>query len=380
MNKKLKMPPKNKKSLTSPDLMAKKLSELIGTSFKLTKKSRTDGSNMRKLIGSILINNSPIPSEKNTFNIIPPKAKGVPKILLEYVDSYIVTSGVTYNLQVWNRNPSVESVQIEYQNGDVFQSSEVRFILTRVNPVTNIIDSIAILTPEYIVKNFGTFGKPTIKGQIIISSKARTLVLSKPNSILFYDDYKNIGNSNNLKNIQNFSIHDEPSDQSLLPLCDIKKIIIEKILGQLIESDATKNRGQKLERLISEALGYKINDNELLAGGYPDIRNQALEVKLQDSATVDLGKYSPEYIESVPNCANFHTRNMRYLIVLTNPSTNIVEGAILCSGGRLGKYFTYVSEKSYKCQRTIPMSFFEGLQGQSVFNPKLPVNFKNLPD
>ena len=30
--------------------------------------------------------------------------------------------------------------------------------------------------------------------------------------------------------------------------------------------------------------------NELLVGGYPDLRNQVLEVKIQDSPTVDLGQ------------------------------------------------------------------------------------------
>lgn len=143
------------------------------------------------------------------------------------------------------------------------------------------------------------------------------------------------------------------------------------MIGHTIEPGATKNRGQKLEEIIANALGYTIREKELLAGGYPDIRNQALEVKLQDSPTVDLGKYSPEYEEVVPKCAGFSTRSMRYLIVLTNPETNIIEGAVLSSGSKLGKHFTYIADKSYKCQRSIPMSFFDGLKGMSVFNPTI---------
>lgn len=34
----------------------------------------------------------------------------------------------------------------------------------------------------------------------------------------------------------------------------------------------------------------------------------------------------------------------------------------------LGKIFTYVSDKSYKCQRSIPMSFFEEQKGKVVYN------------
>ncbi len=370
MDKKLKFPPQYKSELTPPIEIAQKLNVLIGQPFNLTKKSRTDGSNIRKLIGSILIeNNFPEPCKKSDFKIIPPKAKGVPKILLEYVDSYIVTSGHMYNLQVWNRNPSYDSIQIEYITGETLNTSEVRFVCTRVNPLTNVIDSIVVLTPDYIVSKFGNFGKPTIKSQLIISEKSRSFVISKPNHILFYDDNNEIGDNNNISNIHKFSIHDEPSKESLLPLKKIKELIIDKVIGHVIQPGGTKNRGQKLEEIVANALGYTISEKELLAGGYPDICNQALEVKLQDSPTVDLGKYSPEYEEIVPNCPGFNTRNMRYLIVLTNPKTNYIEGAVLSSGSKLGKHFTYIAEKSYKCQRSIPMSFFDALKGTSgVFN------------
>lgn len=372
MDKKLKLPPANKLLLTPPAELAKKLSTLIGKTFPLTKKTKTDGSKMRKLIGSILATNDhPVPCEAGDFSIIPPKAKGVPKIRLEYVESYIVTSGPIYNLQVWNRNPSTESIQIEYRNGDTLQSNEVRFVLTKVHPTTYIIESIIVLTPGYIVEKFGIFGKPTIKSQLIISDKVRKSILSNENKMLFYDDREKIGLEDNINNIHKFRIHDEPSADSLLPLKIIKEIVTQKIIGQTIATGATKNRGQALEAIIAISLGYDINDKELLAGGYPDIRNQALEVKLQDSPTVDLGKYTPEYKEEIPKCSSFNTRNMRYLIVLTDPNTNVIDGAILCPGSELGKHFTFVANKSYKCQRSIPMSFFEAFKGKSVFNPKL---------
>jgi len=124
-----------------------------------------------------------------------------------------------------------------------------------------------------------------------------------------------------------------------------------------------------LEEIFANALGYSIDDGELLAGGYPDLCNQALEVKIQDSPTVNLGKFSPEFEVKIPGCSGFTTRNMRYFIALTNPETNIIEGAVLCQGSKLGLHFTYVPEESYKCQRSIPMNFFEDIQGRSVFNP-----------
>lgn len=368
MDAKVKVPPASKSELSKPDVLAEKLSSLVGQSFQLTGKSRTDGSNVRKLVAATLLANTPPAGAlKINFEIIPPK--GVPKILLEYVDTYIVTSGSSYNLQVWNRNPYSESVQVQYQNGETLQSGEVRFILVKVDPDEHVIRSVYVLTPEYIVERFGKFGKPTVKNQLIISSSARQSVLSKEGGILFYPDDESTGDEENINNLSGKSIHDKPSNDSLLPLSKIKHIITDKIIGQSIAPAATKNRGQMLEEIVANALGYTVKEDDLLAGGYPDIRNQALEVKIQDSPTVDLGKYSPEFEDSIADCNGFTTRSMRYLIALTNPETNVVEGVVLCPGSKLGLHFTYVPEESYKCQRSIPMSFFDGNQGRSVFNP-----------
>lgn len=57
------------------------------------------------------------------------------------------------------------------------------------------------------------------------------------------------------------------------------------------------------------------------------------------------------------------------LIALTNAMDGAIDGLIMCPGEELGKSFTYVAEKSFKCQRSIPMSFFEEFKGQVVFNP-----------
>ncbi|WP_428033241.1 hypothetical protein [Amphritea sp.] len=368
MDGELKVPPKEKSFLTPPRELAEKLNVLVGQRFELTGKSRTDGSNLRKLVASTLLANSaPDGASRNTFEVIPPK--GVPKILLEYVDTYIATSGRSYNLQVWNRNPSSESVQVEYTSGETLQSGEVRFVLVKVSPLTSLITAVAVLTPDYVVNKFGVFGKPTVKHQLIISSSARRSVLANPENIFFYDDPVSVGCSSNISNLSKYSIHDKPTKDSLLPLSTIKDIIQDQIIGLTIESAATKSRGQMLEGIFAKALGYNVQDGELLAGGYPDIRNQALEVKIQDSATVDLGMYSPEFEVAVPGCDGFTTRNMRYFIALTNSDTNLVVGGILCSGSKLGLHFTYVSDKSYKCQRSIPMAFFDDIYGRSVFNP-----------
>jgi len=146
-------------------------------------------------------------------------------------------------------------------------------------------------------------------------------------------------------------------------------MVAKKLIGKTLESNDTKNRGQALERLVFQLLGYSEENLQGLADGYPDIPNQLLEVKVQDSPTVDLGKYSPETEELVMEDSNVTTADIRYLIVLTNPQTNIIEGIVLAPGERLGEIFTYVSDTSFKCQRSIPMSFFENYKGQCLFNP-----------
>jgi recombinational DNA repair protein RecR len=54
MNKEFKIPASSPKELTQLEVLKERLKPLIGTEFILTGKSRTDGSNTRKLIASQL--------------------------------------------------------------------------------------------------------------------------------------------------------------------------------------------------------------------------------------------------------------------------------------------------------------------------------------
>lgn len=80
-----------------------------------------------------------------------------------------------------------------------------------------------------------------------------------------------------------------------------------------------------------------------------------------------MGKYSPQFEEQIN--PDFTTRTIRYLIALTDSINGSIDGLVLCPGEELGRNFTYVAEKSFKCQRSIPVSFFEQYEGQVVYNP-----------
>lgn len=359
-----KKPPKYRNAISTPEELIEKLKPLIGQTIPMTGKSRTDGSNFRKIITNHLLS-SYMPEAAEEYEIVPPKQKGVPSFLREYIDTYIVTTGSSYNLQVWNRNPNSASVQVDLKNGETLLASDVRFVLGKIS-TDNFIESIIIMTPEYIENRFGKFGKPTVKQQLIISNKKRDDIIRNGGMVIADSNLPSELLSCADETISdNVSIKDEPN--KVLPIEVIDERITDKLIGEKLDiSLSTKQRGQQLERMVAYQLGYRNMQNGL-EGGYPDIRNQMLEVKVQDSPTIDLGKYSPQFDEQIKD--NFTTRTIRYLIALTNAMDGEIDGLIMCPGEELGKHFTYVAEKSFKCQRSIPMSFFEEFKGQVVFNP-----------
>jgi len=70
----------------------------------------------------------------------------------EWMDTYLVTTGDAYNLQVWNRNPAAMSVQIEYVSGEILLANEARIVFVRVDPQSQQIRSIVVSTPEYTAR------------------------------------------------------------------------------------------------------------------------------------------------------------------------------------------------------------------------------------
>ncbi len=348
------------------EIIAKELEVLIGTNFNLTYKARTDGSNLRKIIAEVLSKQINNVADETDYTILTPKGKGIPRLLAVLADTYIVTSGQSYNLQVWNRIPNSSSPLIIYKNGETINSKNIRLILVKINMRNSTIDSIITMTPDYIENKFGVFGKPTIKNQLLISSIEREKII-KNTGIYFHTDTPKIAAKSLKTYTKPVSLSDDdPIITKLLSLEVIKDVVATKLIGKKLDYSDTKTRGQSLERLVIELLGY--NSNSKLVGGYPDVPNQLLEVKVQDTQTVDLGKYSPQY-EQQTNYNDFTTYDVRYLIALTNPLTEIIEGVILSNGKSLGENFTYVSAESYKCQRSIPMNFFEKYSGRSLFNP-----------
>lgn len=364
----MKLPPVNKSSVLSGEDIAKKLQTLVGSKFTLTNNPKTNGSTLRKLLSNTLDDDTIATAKKNDFTVVPPKKKGIPRLLACLCDSFIVTTGEKYNLQVWNRLPNTSNDLIRYNNGsDSIKCKDIRFILVKINPDKNIISSIVVATPEYIVKKFGVFGVPTIKYQMIINDRKRNEIIKMKDFCFYKEDTTNMSKyTNNEITLPTACISDEPESKKIMSLDNIKKKVVNSLIGKKLVISDTKTKGQSLERLVADLLGY--GAEESLSGSFPDIKNQLLEVKVQDSPTVDLGMYSPSNPVLINKTMGLTTEDVRYLIALTDKE-GFIKGLILSAGKFLGDTFSFVSDTNYKCQRQIPMSFFNDLNGKAVFNP-----------
>ena len=364
----LKFPPVSKDSVLSGEELVGKLKKLVGTEFPLTDKPRTNGATLRKILSDVLDDGSVNVADEHDYIIVPVKGKGVPHLLACLCDSYIVTTGESYNLQVWNRVPNTESVLIKYTNGNAsIKSRDIRFIFVKIDTEKRVISSIVVATSDYIVKKFGAFGVPTIKYQMIISDIKRKEIVALDDSCFYKGDTAKIAKHTTNKAVKpTAKISDAPVSGQIMSLDCIKEKVVNSLIGiKLVVSD-TKTKGQFLERYIANLLGY--NAEESLVGGYPDIPNQLLEMKVQDTPTVDLGKYSPSNPIVINEAMGVTSEDVRYLIALTDKE-GTVEGVILSAGAYLGDAFSFISGTSYKCQRSIPMSFFDEQKGKAVFNP-----------
>lgn len=366
MKNNIKTPPASRQEAISGEKLADVLKVLIGQPISLKAQIRTIGSTLRKKIEAVVNGLSLSPAIDTDFSFS--VKKGLPKIMLALSDSYIVTTGDKYNLQVWNRRPNSRVQLVKYNDGSKITCKDIRCILVKVDTTTETIESVVIMTPDYIEKHFGVFGVPTIKYQLIINGCKRTEILYSTSSMLIGHDSQTMKKYLAKGYVKpSGALSDEPTQGEIIPLDAIKHKVANNLVGKKLTGSDTKTRGQELERIVATLLGY--DENDALVGGYPDIKNQALEVKEQESPTIDLGKESPSVPTKPYNNLDITTEDVRYLIGLVDPKSKEITGVVLMSGSEIVDEFSLVGDTSYKCQRTIPMTFFDRYKGKSVFNP-----------
>jgi len=114
----LSFPPQSVNEVLTFSKLQELLSPLVGKTFILSGKIKTDGSQFRKLVSDLILSHGINLAQSNDFEYVPPKKKGVPRILAQLLDTYLVTSGDDYNLQIWNRIPNSDNVLVKYKNGN----------------------------------------------------------------------------------------------------------------------------------------------------------------------------------------------------------------------------------------------------------------------
>jgi len=102
-----------------------------------------------------------------------------------------------------------------------------------------------------------------------------------------------------------------PREGQLLPVGEIfdrlRPLLRQRIAN--VGHDQERNRGAVLHRLVCAQLGYSSYRDD---GQFPDVPHQLLEVKLQTSPTIDLGRIKPDSLDAVPGMPTVESAVIRY--------------------------------------------------------------------
>lgn len=156
---------------------------------------------------------------------------------------------------------------------------------------------------------------------------------------------------------------DKPSEKSLIPSPIILSLLqpIVWLSFPDVGLDQERNRAAELHKLVCEYLGYSsYKDN----GQFPDVLNQLLEIKLQTSPTIDLGRTCPNSLEKLMEISSkvvFH-EDVRYAIFYWSVKNGIIEITHLTviSGKYFFERFPQFKWKvvNKKIQLPLPKNFF----------------------
>ena len=174
------------------------------------------------------------------------------------------------NMQVWNR----------------VIANDLRYVLVRVGS-NDRVSTVRVVTGD-VLSGLDTTGTLTQKYQARLDVRNSTteLVVSSDTRLLMpvvTDGTLDLSNA------------DPAATPALEQLYSIKALFqrLSPLVGHQFDdvgSDQERNRGNVVHRAVCAALGYSDYRDD---GQFPDVRHQLLEVKLQTSPTIDLGRVSP---------------------------------------------------------------------------------------
>jgi len=155
-----------------------------------------------------------------------------------------------------------------------------------------------------------------------------------------------------------------PSSKELLSIEEIFKKL-SPLIGRTFNDPGIlqeRNRGAELHKLVCTALGYSSYADD---GKFPDVKNQLLEVKLQTSATVDLGQVCPDSLDNLDfsmDSTLVRHCDTRYAVFygFTNGSLVTLTHLVVSTGEGFFTRFTKFQGKvvNGKIQLPLPINFF----------------------
>ena len=265
-----------------------------------------------------------------------------PRFQGQRFDTYVQKSN---NLQIWNEEISASRryVIVRVDAGDFIVGVKVV-----TGDALSLLDTTGTLTQKY-------------QARLTIGDSTEELITSEDTELL--KSFTMLGID--LSNAPSPSMH--PEAGYLLPIADIFARLTHLVNATFTDSghDQERNRGAELHRFVCQALGYHDYHDD---GQYPDVRHQLLEVKLQTSATIDLGLYSPDATDplDVPHLNGEQVRNcdVRYAIFYaTTDGRNVMLTHLFVTTGehffsRFPQFQGNVLNK--KLQIPLPSGFFDG--------------------
>lgn len=153
-----------------------------------------------------------------------------------------------------------------------------------------------------------------------------------------------------------------PSQETLLPIEEVFQRLARLVGERLVDpgADQERNRGAALHRRVCAALGYTVYRDR---GQFPDVPNQALEVKLQTAATIDLGLVTPDSTAPLAGLPGLKHRDVRYAIFYgaTDGQGVRLDHLVLTTGKDFFRLFRRFEGRvlSRKLQIPLPAGFFD---------------------
>ncbi|MBI1742587.1 hypothetical protein HYR54_05900 [Candidatus Acetothermia bacterium] len=136
--------------------------------------------------------------------------------------------------------------------------------------------------------------------------------------------------------------------------------------GRILE---VRPKGHWFEFEVAKRLGYNYPP---VAGLFPDIRHQVLEIKHHTgkSVTVDFGRYHPGSDEIINEVWNqelqLHVNEIRYLIALAPPPEHKITTLILLTGAQIMDVFGVSPKATIKYQMGISNQWREEHRGKML--------------